>query len=213
MGFSNRLTHNLCRCCVFGFLLHVKIDTMKILFYDVETTGLEPGKHSIHQISGLIEIDGAHIESFDIRMRPHPKARIEVEALKVAGLTEADIMINPYSQKEGHVFLKKIIAKHVNIYDPKDKMFIVGFNNRSFDDHFLFKWFLLQGDNFVGSLFWFGLDTMPMALAALMPRRHLLPSFKLKRVALELGIEVDNDRLHDSLYDAELTRKIYNTLT
>lgn len=31
---------------------------MKLLFFDIETTGTNPAKNGIHQISGTIEIDG-----------------------------------------------------------------------------------------------------------------------------------------------------------
>lgn len=36
---------------------------MKLLFFDLETTGTNPGKHGIHQISGQIVIDGIVKES------------------------------------------------------------------------------------------------------------------------------------------------------
>ena len=36
-----------------------------------------------------------------------------------------------------------------------------------------------------------------------------MPSFKLRRVALYLGIKVDDSKLHDALYDCELTFEIY----
>jgi len=31
---------------------------MKLLFFDLETTGTTPARHGIHQISGIVEIDG-----------------------------------------------------------------------------------------------------------------------------------------------------------
>lgn len=30
---------------------------MKLLFFDLETTGTNPARHGIHQISGIVEID------------------------------------------------------------------------------------------------------------------------------------------------------------
>lgn len=58
---------------------------MKLLFFDLETTGVNPGKNGIHQISGEIVIDGVSKEQFDFHVQPNPKAIIEEEALKVAG--------------------------------------------------------------------------------------------------------------------------------
>jgi hypothetical protein len=54
---------------------------MKLLFYDLETTGTNPGRNGIHQISGQIVIDNEVKESFDFHVRPNPKATIEDEAL------------------------------------------------------------------------------------------------------------------------------------
>lgn len=31
---------------------------MKLFFYDLETTGVNPGRNGIHQISGMIVVDG-----------------------------------------------------------------------------------------------------------------------------------------------------------
>lgn len=61
---------------------------MKLFFYDLETTGVNPGKNGIHQISGMIVINGEVKETFDIKVQPNPKAVIEKQALDVAGVTE-----------------------------------------------------------------------------------------------------------------------------
>jgi DNA polymerase III epsilon subunit-like protein len=44
-------------------------------------------------------------------------------------------------------------------------------------------------------------------------RRPQMPSFKLHRVALELGISIDKSQQHEALYDARLTREIYQIVT
>ncbi len=43
---------------------------MKLLFFDLETTGTNPGRNGIHQISGSIVIDGKHIQDFDFHVQP-----------------------------------------------------------------------------------------------------------------------------------------------
>ena len=68
---------------------------MKLLFFDLETTGTNPGRNGIHQISGSIVIDGKHIQDFDFHVQPNPKAIIEDEALKVAGVTREQILAYP----------------------------------------------------------------------------------------------------------------------
>ena len=54
---------------------------MKLLFFDLETTGTNPARNGIHQISGQIVIDGKKVEDFDFHVQPNPKAQIEEAAL------------------------------------------------------------------------------------------------------------------------------------
>lgn len=61
---------------------------MKLFFFDLETTGTNPGRHGIHQISGEIMVDGVTREQFDFKVRPNPQAQIEEDALKVGGVTK-----------------------------------------------------------------------------------------------------------------------------
>lgn len=60
---------------------------MKLLFFDLETTGVKFWRNGIHQIGGIVDIDGQEVERFDIRLAPNPAATIEQEALDVAGVT------------------------------------------------------------------------------------------------------------------------------
>ena len=52
-----------------------------------------------------------------------------------------------------------------------------------------------------------------LASQYLLKRRASMPSFKLKRVAKELGIVVEEESLHDAYYDVKLTRQIYRIVT
>lgn len=188
------------------------MDQVKI-FYDLETTGVDFRKHSIHQLSGLVEVNGCVVEEFDIRMAPHPLAKIEPEALAASGVTEQQILAYMPMQK-AHLRFTNLLAKYINRYDKLDKAWLVGFNNRGFDDAFLRKLFELCGNNYFGSYFWSdSLDVMVLASQYLIERRRNMPSFKLKRVAEEVGIVVDESRLHDASYDVHLTREIYNIVT
>lgn len=188
---------------------------MKIvkIFLDLETTGVNPKRHSIHQIAGLVEVDGEVLEEFDIKVRPHPKAEITPEALTACNVTKEQILAYEPMEK-GYRKLVKILGKYVDKYNAKEKAYLVGFNNRAFDDIFLRRWFTQNGDSFFGSYFWTDtLDVLVLASQYLIGRRSTMPSFKLKRVALELGIEVDKSKLHDAYYDIHLTRDIYQIVT
>lgn len=187
--------------------------SIKKLFYDVETTGVDERKHSIHQISGCVEIDNEIVEYFNFLTRPNPKARIEEEALKVGGVTLEQIQAYPPMEV---VFgqLKALLRKYCDPYDKKDKFYLVGFNNRGFDDRFLRAWFEQNEDQYFGSWFWSNsLDVMVQASEYLINRRVNMTDFKLMTVAAEVGLVVDESKLHDAKYDIELTRSIYRIVT
>ena len=183
------------------------------IFYDVETTGDNPNKHSRHQIAGLIEVDGEVVDSFNIYSRPDPRALLEWEALQVCRVTKEQLMDYPPMEDAKNAFCREI-AKYINKFDPRDKAYLVGFNNRGFDDRFLRMWFTLCGDPFFGSWFWSDTrDTLVLASEYLESRRKYMPNFQLHTVAETLGIEVDPNFLHDAAYDVGLTRQIYRIVT
>ena len=92
---------------------------MKIMFYDLETTGLLPSVCGIHQISGAItelvhsENRVRIIENFDFKVRPFVGKRVYSSALEVGGLSYDDI--SKYTEPiVVYKFLMQIIKNHVN---------------------------------------------------------------------------------------------------
>ena len=67
----------------------------KLLFFDLETTGVKYWRNGIHQISGAVVIDGKVKETFNYHVAPSPQAEIEQQALDVAKVTEAQIKAYP----------------------------------------------------------------------------------------------------------------------
>ena len=186
---------------------------VKKLFYDLETTGVDERQNGIHQISGCLEIDGEVVEYFNFKVAPNLKAKIVDEALAVGGVTLEQIKEYP---EMGLIFrkFKALLKNHCDPYNPKDKIYLVGYNNASFDDKFLRAWFLQNNDNYFGSWFYAGaLDVMVLAAQYLTPRRAEMVNFKLMTVAKELGLIVDETRLHEAAYDIELTRAVYRIVT
>ena len=182
-------------------------------FYDLETTGTDERKHGIHQIAGIIEVNGEITEHFNFKVAPNPKAKIEPDALKVGNVTEEQIKAYP-DMKRVYNQILLLLSKYCDRYNQKDKIWLVGYNNRKFDDVFFRAWFEQNGDSFFGSWFWTdSLDVLVLASQYLIDRRRNMPTFKLKSVAKELGLEVDESKLHDAKYDIELTRQIYRIVT
>jgi DNA polymerase-3 subunit epsilon len=185
---------------------------MKLFFYDLETTGTKHWRNGIHQISGLIEIDGKVMEEFDFKVRPNPKCEIEDEALRIGNVSRDQIAAYP-PMEEVYRTISDMLAKYVNKFDRLDKMFLVGYNNRSFDDAFFRAFFVQNHDEYFGSWFYADShDTLTLASHRLRVLRTKLHDFKLMSVCKFMGIEVDEAKLHDATYDIYLTRALYYKL-
>lgn len=185
---------------------------MKIFYYDLETTGVDHKEHGIHQISGMIEVDGKVMEEFNYHVRPHPGCKVSKKALDIGGVTVEDIANYP-QMLEMHAALTKMTAKYVNKFDNTDKFYLCGYNNASFDNRFLVEWFKRCNDRWFFS--WFrpeSLDVMVLAADHLKEVRHTMENFKLGTVAKFMGVEVEDEKLHDGLYDVKLTREIYRII-
>lgn len=185
---------------------------VKLLFFDVETTGLLYFKHAIHQLSGKVVVDGKIECWFDYKMKPWTGAEINPIALQIGRVTEAQIMAYPDPVVAYNCFVE-MLSKFVDKYDDLDKFYLVGYNNAAFDNNFLRKLFAMNDDKYFGSWFWNNtIDVMTMATVKLIDKRTEMPNFELKTVAKQMGIEVDENKLHEAGYDVELTKAVYDRL-
>lgn len=187
---------------------------MKIFYIDVETTGVKYWRNGIHQISGAIEIAGEVKEYFNYHVKPFHRAAIEPEALERSGTKVEDLQ--DYAEfRDVYEQITEMLARYVDKYNKRDKFFIVGFNAAAFDNPFFRAFFKQNGDEYYGSWFWSNpiLDVINLAGEYLKHVRADMEDFKLKTVARQLGIEVDESKLHDARYDIDITRQIYKKVT
>ncbi|MDP2235012.1 MAG: 3'-5' exonuclease [Bacteroidales bacterium] len=181
----------------------------KILFFDVETTGLDSKIHGMHQLSGILEIDGEPVKTFDFKINPAPHLQIDQEALKISGKTIDEIRAYP-SEAEVYRRFIAMLLNYIDKFNKLDKAFLAGWNNAAFDNGFLRAFFERNGDKYFGSWFWSNpLDVMVLATEYLLNERSTMLNFKLMTVAAFLLGGIDESKLHDATYDIELTRNIY----
>lgn len=194
----------------------------KLVFIDVETTGVDPASNGLTQISGCVQIDGEVHQFFDYYVRPFPGDIIESAALEVTGIDRRQLLPPDHPDHlavdgqafedpgEIYVRLHNLFKQHVDQYNKTDKYQFVGYNAHSFDMPFLRRFWEKNNDRFFGSWFWYPcLDVMLVWAQILHADRAELANFKLATVARHCGIDVDDNRLHDSQYDIELTRKLW----
>lgn len=181
----------------------------KRLYIDVETCGIDPCKHSMHQFAGLVEIDNKVVEEITLWIKP--EGEIEPKALEVSRLTERSFDDQRYlSAADNYKKLILTMSKYVSKYNKHDKFHIVGYNCHSFDTEFVRAFFKLNQDKWYGSWFWHpAIDVMLIWAELLQKERHGLPNFKLTTLAKHLEIDVDENKAHDAMYDVTITREMY----
>lgn len=189
---------------------------MKICYIDVETGGVDPKKHALLQIGGIIEIDGKEKERFNFKLYPFENDEVSEEALEKTGISIKDLEEGVEYRDPKIVYKEfcKILSKYVDKFNKKDKFFLVGYNSHSFDFQFMVEWFIKCGDPYFMSFFWYpSIDVMILAATMFMEDRSEFVNFKLETVYKEIvGEELDSSRLHDAMYDIEITKELYLTL-
>jgi DNA polymerase-3 subunit epsilon len=181
----------------------------KILFFDLETTGLDFRLNAIHQLSGAVVINGVIKERFNFNIRPFEGAVVAKEALDIAGVTEEEIMMYPEGKEVYRAFID-MLNKYCDRYDKRDKFHLAGYNIAAFDNQFLRQFFTLNNDKYFGSWFWPDcLDCYVLASNKLRKERNQLENFKQGTVAKYLGITVDEEKLHDAEYDIDICMEIF----
>jgi DNA polymerase III subunit epsilon len=189
--------------------------SIKILSFDTETSGLDAKKNGIHQIAGKIYVDYKLEFEFYQNVKLMPGDQYDIKSLEVSGKTVDDIMSDSHcNPKALYKSLVNTLSKFCDKYKKDDKIFLMGYNNQSFDNPFLREFFAKNGDNYFYSWFWSaGLDVMVLAQQYLIADRHLMPNFQLGTVASHMGFDAEEKELHNAYFDLNLHEEIYQKIT
>lgn len=185
------------------------MENIKLLYFDVESTGVDPIVNDIIQISGIVEINDEVKEEFNFRVQPHSYENISKEALEVNGITIEQMKEYPTPQ-ETLSKLIKIFDKYVFKFNKSDKFFPVGHNIR-FDIDFLFQFCKKCNFNYLGSyLDYHKADTMGLLMSLMIARKIPVSGIKLVNACEENNIELLS--AHDALADIRATRLLWKKL-
>ena len=184
--------------------------SVKKFYFDTETTGFDPEKNDIIELSAIIEVDNEVKESFTFFIQPRNWEHISPEALAVNGYKEEDLK-NFTAPGDAYKALIEKLKAYVDQYDRNDKFIVVGYNVR-FDMDMLRGFFNKCGDKYFGSWFYsnYFLDVYQMAMIArYMGKFRHWETMKLGDVAKALRIDLDNYDLHKGSDDIALTRRVF----
>ncbi|MFA5128540.1 MAG: 3'-5' exonuclease [Patescibacteria group bacterium] len=177
---------------------------MKIIYFDTETTGLNPVVNDIIQFAGIIEIDGEEKERFDFKLQPFSYENINQSAMSVHGIT-AEQLKNFDSPGEAYNKIISIFDKYIDKYDKNDKFIVCGYNVK-FDVDFLKEFFSKNKNNYLFSYFGVVKDPLPVLGYLKSINKIDCENLKLESVCKIFGIEIFN--AHNALADIDATRSV-----
>ena len=186
---------------------------MKLLFVDIETTGLYENVHHIWELAAIYDEDGQFKSKFEMKAAPPPDAKFSKEALEKSNVTMEELWEIKNDQRNLKEMFEAWLSELVDKFDTNDKMFFAAYNSATFDYPFCRRLWRDHEDNYFGSFFWFpDIDVMRIAAWALINKRHMLPNFKLFTVAKAMGIPVNDKKAHSAMYDCRIAKQIYYSL-
>lgn len=185
----------------------------KVLWLDVETTGLDCRKHGLREVGFIIEIDGVEVDKGVFKINPFTYTTRDVEiddyALEISKVSIEDLESYDrvsYCFKE----LMKKLVKYVNVNDKNDCFVIAGYNT-AFDIGFIKEWFKEMGllDSYKDLFHYKSLDVFSIVFALRHIGLNSAENDKLETMCNYFGIEID---AHNALSDIEATKKLYELI-
>lgn len=171
----------------------------KIMYFDVETTGLDPEKNDIIQLAYILEEDGVEKFEGNLKMQPLNWGEISEKALEVNGVTRSQLKEYPMPQKAHAFFMDDLQAFGAKWVIP------CGYNV-NFDIGFLKAWFKKMGFSGYGSMFTYKpIDPYQVIILLDSIKPYYLKNHKLETMARYYGIEL---QAHDAMSDIRATKKL-----
>ena len=184
----------------------------KILFYDLETTGLDPEENRITEIAMEYEnLKTCKKDTFHefIKYDEYPDGYDEVA--KITGLTPE--ILAEKGDTEENVYNKVIeyLSSKVDRYDRNDKIITGGYNIAKFDDPFFRAFFLRFGNKYYGSFISF-LKLDLLTLFALADIYEVVPKLVNNKLETYKEYFKMDAKSHSAEDDIRITKEIFQRL-
>ncbi len=190
--------------------------TDRLVFFDLETGGLEPGRHPIIQFAG-VAVDAKSFEELDaleVKIHFDPDA-CEPDALRLNSFNADTWQREAVLPGEAETRISSFLKRHatVEMVSRKGKPYrvaqLVGHNAASFDFPFLSAWYRAR-DAFLSASFSV-LDTLQLA------RWHFLHTSGAAPKSMRLGdlcefFDIPAVEAHDALSDVRATAQVCRQL-
>lgn len=184
---------------------------MKVLYFDCETTGVDPNRHGLIQLGQIIEVDGQVVSENVWNIQPFKGDEIVDEALVVNRIHRDDLFDNEKRLPVEAAWhdIQKSWDQVVDKFNPRDKFVLAGYNVDAFDQQFLRRFIAKVTPNDKYSvagcyLGHFTMDPLPYLKWLKVLGFLKLDNLKLQTVCDHLGIQLKD--AHDALADIRATR-------
>ena len=185
----------------------------KVLWLDVETTGLDCRKHGLREVGFIIEIDGVEVDKGVFKINPFTYTTKDVViddyALEISKVSIEDLESYDSSSYCFKELMKKLV-KYVNVNDKNDCFVIAGYNT-AFDIGFIKEWFKEMGllDSYKDLFHYKSLDVFSIVFALRHIGLNSAENDKLETMCNYFGIGIE---AHNALSDIEATKKLYELI-
>ena len=185
----------------------------KVLWLDVETTGLDCKKHGLREVGFIIEIDGVEVDKGVFKINPFTYTTRDVEiddyALEISKVSIEDLESYDRASYCFKELMKKLV-KYVNVNDKNDCFVIAGYNV-AFDIGFIKEWFKEMGlqDSYKDLFHYKSLDVFSIVFALRHIGLNSAENDKLETMSNYFDIQIE---AHNALSDIEATKKLYELI-
>jgi len=175
----------------------------KVIWIDVETTGLDHKTDTIIELAALYE-NGDDKSIFHLYILPDKKP-MDFEVIEdLTGITWEYLEKNGICEPEAYGKFAKWLGSHIDKYKKTDKAIFAAYNAR-FDNDFIREFFLRNYDNYFGSWFYSApLDIMGTVIQCVRLGKIPVPeNFKNQTTCEFFGIK---HKSHSAIEDIKASR-------